>query len=431
MAHGGGHYTIENKIIGGAYFKITSIAQATATIADRGVSAMALDLPWGETDKIVKVEAVDFLTGSMSVFGYDYSAPEMLPLRELFKHTKTAYIYRLNGNGEKASGTLCEAKFAGTRGNDIRYTVESTTDGYIVTHYIGTQKLGTQTVTSADELVDDDFVVWDKDASLAVTAGVNLSGGTNSTSTTSDHQAFLGKLERYPDCNSVGFYATTNTNLSTLNALYASWVINMRVNVGVRMVAVLSDYSADNESVVNVNGENGLAVVPWTIGVVAGMSVSQSATNMTYDGEVDVYVDFTQSELEEFLKAGKFTFHAVGDEVRVLEDINSFVSITDEKGEAFKDNQTIRINDAYCDAVASVFNSKYHGKVPNDNAGRVSLWGDIVKILNQLKELRAVETFEPKDIKVVQGATKKSVVVSDSYEVVNAMVRLYNNTTIR
>ncbi|MFN1915589.1 hypothetical protein ACK2IE_21710 [Clostridioides difficile] len=35
--------------------------------------------------------------------------------------------------------------------------------------------------------------------------------------------------------------------------------------------------------------------------------------------------------LEEALKTGKFIFHKVGDEVHVLEDINTFVSFTDDK----------------------------------------------------------------------------------------------------
>ena len=46
MAYGGGVYTVQNKILGGAYFKFSSTPQATATIADRGMSAMALDLNW-------------------------------------------------------------------------------------------------------------------------------------------------------------------------------------------------------------------------------------------------------------------------------------------------------------------------------------------------------------------------------------------------
>ena len=84
MAYGGGHYSVQNKILGGVYYKFSSTPQATATIADRGMSAMALELGWGVSGKIFTVTAQEFYTDSMAIFGYEYSAPEMQALRELF-----------------------------------------------------------------------------------------------------------------------------------------------------------------------------------------------------------------------------------------------------------------------------------------------------------------------------------------------------------
>ena len=52
--------------------------------------------------------------------------------------------------------------------------------------------------------------------------------------------------------------------------------------------------------------------------------------------------DYTQAQLEASIDAGEFTLHKVGDEIRVLVDINSLVDTTSEKGEEFKSNQTIR-----------------------------------------------------------------------------------------
>lgn len=431
MAHGGGTYTVQNKILGGAYFKFTSIPQATATIADRGVSAIALGLSWGDGENVRKVEAGEFLTNSLKLFGYDYSDPKMFALRELFLHTKEAYIYRLDGSGTKATSNNAEAKYAGTRGNDLRYVIEvDDEDVYTVTHYLGNRKLNSQIVTSASELVDDDFIIWDKEEQLVATAGINLTGGTDSTITTAEHQAFLDKMERYSDTNSIGFYVPNTDNLSTVNTLYATWAKYMRDDVGLRLQAVLSGYAGDNYTIVNVNSENGYDCIPWVIGVNAGTEVNKSATNMTYDGEATINVDFTQKELEDAIKAGKFTFHAVGDEIRVLEDINSFVSITDEQGEIFCDNQTIRVIDTYADAVGTVFNNKYHGKVPNDVNGRISLWSDVIKVLNQLRDIRAIEPFDSKEITVNQGDSKKSVLVNATYSVINTMVRLYTNTVI-
>lgn len=80
--------------------------------------------------------------------------------------------------------------------------------------------------------------------------------------------------------------------------------------------------------------------------------------------------------------------------------------------------------------IAVLFNTKYLGVVPNDNAGRVSLWSDIVKHHEQLQEIRAIEDFKDTDVTVEQGNTKKSVVVNDYVTVVNAMDKLYMTVTV-
>ena len=44
MALGGGTYLTQNKVLPGAYFQFISKAIASATLSDRGVAAMALEL---------------------------------------------------------------------------------------------------------------------------------------------------------------------------------------------------------------------------------------------------------------------------------------------------------------------------------------------------------------------------------------------------
>ena len=57
-------------------------------------------------------------------------------------------------------------------------------------------------------------------------------------------------------------------------------------------------------------------------------------------------------------------------------------------------------------------------------------WFDIVKHHEQLQEIRAIENFSDADVKVDQGDTKKSVVVTDLVTVVNAMGKLYMTVTV-
>ena len=86
----------------------------------------------------------------------------------------------------------------------------------------------------------------------------------------------------------------------------------------------------------------------------------------------------------EAMKPVSYT-HLVGDQTRVLTDINTFVSVTDEKSVDFSSNQVMRVLDQIANDIASLFNSKYLGKVQNDASGRVSLWSDIVAHHTQLQ----------------------------------------------
>jgi len=121
----------------------------------------------------------------------------------------------------------------------------------------------------------------------------------------------------------------------------------------------------------------------------------------------------------------------VGDNVRVLEDINTFITVTDEKSSDFSSNQTIRVLDQIANDIAALFNSKYLGNVPNDESGRISLWNDIVTHHQQLQSIRAIENFEPDQVTVEKGDTKKAVVVNDVVTPVNAMSQLYMTVVVQ
>ncbi len=114
----------------------------------------------------------------------------------------------------------------------------------------------------------------------------------------------------------------------------------------------------------------------------------------------------------------------------MLEDRNTLTTINEQLGEVFRDNQTVRVTDQIANDIAVLFNTKYLGTVPNDSAGRVSLWTDIVKHHEQLKNIRAIENFSDSDVTVTQGETKKSVAVNDAVTVVNAMSKLYMTVNV-
>ena len=429
MALGGGTFISQNKKLPGSYINFASAQNASSSIGERGIAAMAIEMDWGKDGEIIEVTSQNFAKDSLKIFGYDYSNEKLKGLRDLFKNVKKAYFYRLN-SGNKATTDIATAKCSGTRGNDIRIVVAKNIDDdtkYDVTTYLGTKEVDKQTVKEVSELVDNDYVTFSMET-LEVTAGKSLEGGTNGDVSGEAHQKFLDKLESY-EINAVG---CTAKDESTSN-LYVQYAKRMRDEQGIKFQAVVYNNSANYEGVVNVKNttvEDDSALVYWVTGVIAGCEINRSNTNKTYDGEYTVNADYTQAQLENSIDNGEFILHKVGDEVRVLVDINSLVDITSEKGEEFKSNQTIRVLDQIASDVASVFNSKYLGKIANNEAGRTSLWADIVALFKDYQTLQAIENFEDEDIKVAIGNDKKSVTIETSVQVINAMEKLYMTVVV-
>ena len=432
MALGGGTFLTQNKILPGAYINFISVANASATLSDRGIATIPLDMNWGPENQVMTVELADFLKSSQKIFGYAYTADELKPMREIFKHAKTVYFFRLNASGVKAANTFCTAKYPGTRGNSLRTVIteneNSTSESklYDVATYLDTIQVDLQTgVASLADLKPNDYVDWITGASISLTASLPLKNGTNGTVEDAAYQTYLDKMEAY-NFNAMG----CPSNNPTISALFAAFCERMRDDVGKKFQVVCFRNLADYEGVVSVKntiaGEtDDPALIPWVTGVIAGTAVNKSATNMDYDGEYAIDTDYTQTELENGIKEGSFMFHQVDEKVVVLEDINTFISVTDVKSSDFSSNQTIRVLDQIANDIAVLFGKKYIGKVPNDASGRVSLWNDIVKHHTELQNIRAIENFSGDNVTVAQGDTKKAVVVTDYVTPVNAMAQLY------
>ena len=429
MSLGGGTFISQNKKLPGTYINFASAQSASSSIGERGVAAMAIEMDWGKDGEIIEVTSESFAKDSLKIFGYDYSNEKLKGLRDLFKNIKKAYFYRLN-SGNKATTDIATAKCSGTRGNDLRIVVAKNIDDdtkYDVSTYLGTKEVDKQTIKQVSELVDNDYVTFTMET-FEVTAGKALTGGTNGDVSGEAHQDFLDKLESY-QVNAVG---CTAKDQSTSN-LYVQYVKRLRDEQGIKFQVVLYNNAANYEGVVNVKNstvEDESALVYWVTGVIAGCEINKSNTNKTYDGEYTIKADYTQAQLETSIDNGEFVLHKVGDEIRVLVDVNSLVDTTSEKGEVFKSNQTIRVLDQIASDVASVFNSKYLGKIANNEAGRTSLWSDIVTLFKDYQTLQAIENFEDEDISVEIGNDKKSVTINTNVQVINAMEKLYMTVVV-
>lgn len=425
MALGGGTFLTQNKTLPGAYINFVSLPKNDVALAERGYAAMAFKLDWGIENEVFTVTNEDFQKNSMKIFGYDYTNENLKPIREIFKNIHTLYCYRL-GVSKKAECTAATAKHGGSRGNMIKVSVSKNLDNhntYTVTTYFDGIVMDIQTVSSSAELKDNDYVCF-KSFELSTNCGeFIMQSGSNGEAVNSQYQDFLDKLESYR-FNSLGL----GEDNEQLKDLYTAYTKRMRDETGVKFQCVLFNKAADYEGV--INAKDSIELIPWITGATAGCSIKNSCLNKKYDGEYEITPQSTQAELEASIKNGEFVFHKVGNEIRVLSDINSLVSISDTKGSIFKENQTVRVCDQIAVDISAIFNNKYLGRVPNDIDGRISFKSEILKHHQNLADLRAIENFNDDDIEVLMGDTKNSVVVYDCISIVNSMSKLYMTVKI-
>lgn len=435
MALGGGTWVTQNQVLPGAYINFVSLARATATLSDRGTCTMPLELDWGVDDEVFTVTNEDFQKRCQKIFGYPFDHEKMKGLNDLFLNAKTLYAYRLNSGGAKAANTYATALYGGTRGNDLKIVIQVNADDtalFDVDTYLGTSKVDSQTVAKAADLVANDYVTFKTNATLAVTAATPLTGGTNGTVNGAAHQNYLDKIESY-SYNTMGVVVTDEVT----KKLYVAFNKRLRDEMGVKFQLVLHDIAADYMGVISVKnavaneGWSEASLVYWVTGAECGCEVNKSCQNKKYDGSFAVNTSFTQTQLKQCIKNGEFVLHQVNSDVRVLDDINSMVTTTDECGDVFKDNQTIRVIDQLGNDDAVLFNTKYLGVVPNKASGRTSLWSDLKKLREDLQTMGAIENFSDSDLTVEQGDTKKAVLVTGTIEVVNAMGKLYMTTIVK
>lgn len=442
MALGGGSWLTQNKVLPGCYINFASLAKASAALSDRGVAAAPFVLSWGPESTVIEVTAAEFKKNSRSIFGYDRDAPEMLALREIFSNATKVYCYRL-GTGTKAECAYAEAKYGGTRGNNLTIKIAADADDtnyFIVSTLLDGAIVDEQRVRTATELASNDFVVFKtSDVTLAATSGTPLTGGADCTSITGAHyQAFLDAIESYSFNTLCCPVNPTDTSSRSTIALFANFTKRMRNEVGAKFQLCAIKPEADSEGVIGVwntatfDGTATDALVYWVTGAQAAAAVNKSLTNSEYNGELTIDTNYTQAALESSIKAGRFMFHNVSGTVRILEDINTLVTLTAEKGEIFQSNQTVRVCDQIANDVAVLFNTRYVGIVPNDASGRATLWNDIVKLIRQLEVLRAIEDFDPDAVSIDTGDRKGSVLLTiNGLNIVNAMSQLYMTVIIQ
>ncbi|OAB25896.1 phage tail sheath protein [Paenibacillus macquariensis subsp. defensor] len=430
----GGTFVTQNKVRPGVYIETSSVPKPLGTLGERGITALALTLPWGPAKQLIAVEAG---ADTFNVLGYDITDASLLLVKESLKRAKTLLLYRLN-EGVKATATLSTlivtAKYGGTRGNDISVIIQTNIDDpakFDVNTLVSGTVVNTQIVSGITGLVSNDWVVFSGTGTLTVTAGLPLKGGTDGVVTNADHTAFLAAVELL-DFNTVGL----TTDEAQLKSVYTAFVKRLREDEGKKVQAVVPNYPiADYEGVISV--KNGVVLsdgttltnaqaVAWVAGATAAANVNEALTYSAYDDAVDVTPRYTNTQIIVALNAGEFLFTASNGRAIVEQDINTLHSFTVKKDKRFRKNRVIRVLDGLANDIKRIFEKFYVGQVDNTSDGRNLLRSESISLFNKYQEINAIQNFDAQnDITFIQGDESDSVYAESFPQPVDSIEKIY------
>ena len=436
----GGTFQSQNKVRPGAYINFIGTPKSLSSVGERGVVALPISLGWGE--QVIEMTAKDLITGaSLEKAGVLFTDDEALNLRLALQSCNKAVIYRLNAtSATKATKTIAglkvTAKQGGTFGNKIKFKVD-VVDGVItVKTYAHDLLKDTQRVSAVSGLAANDFVEFEAaSGDLATTALTALENGADGSEVTDISDA-LSAFEAYK----FNILAVTQTNSTTKNQA-VQWIGSLRADQGVKVQAVLSEYSGDTEAVISTwqgyKLEDGTTIskaqaVLAVASMEAGASLTESLTGAIIPDAIEISdAPKTHDEIVAALNAGKLVLSRTNDGAIVIEkDQNTLHTFTPTKGYIFSKNRPLRVLDQIGNDVKSLFNRSYLGKVSNDENGRNIYKNDLISYFKTLEGMGAIQNFRAEDVLVLPGNDSDSVVVQLYVQPVDSMEKLYMTVNV-
>lgn len=384
----------------GTYINWQTTEQTIIGIAERGTVIMPLlGHNYGPAKEFITIENSS-PDAQYAKLGYSvYEAPLLL-VKEALKSAKTIILY-IPAQGEQAAGSAtftvpadetlpetegggeqgteqqaageptqvtitAKAMYGGERGNDLSFDCVANEDGgYDVTVYLDNSAVeefeGLNTVGDL-MAAGSSWIVFkgDEEAELSDFSAISLAGGTNGTLNTIDITRFLDASEAI-HWNTMAFPLDSKENSSLLTAV-VSKIKYLREDVGKYRKAVVANYAADYEGIINVsNGyvlSDGTVVdatmaTAWVAGADAGADCITSNTYKPVEDATDIHGLLSHTEAVAAIKAGKFFFSFnETNEVVVEYDINSLVSFARQrKAKSWRKNRVLRVMDSFGESV--------------------------------------------------------------------------------
>lgn len=441
----GGTWTTQNKVLPGVYIRFKSAAALGLTVGERGIVTICEPMSWGPVAQVTEVTPDMDLT---PITGYDITAPENLFIRQIFLGTDRTnpptklLLYRPTASGSaQATATIGEltatALYPGARGNDITIIVTALTEpesSFQVSTVVDGNVVDQQIGANVDDLVANDWVTWSGSGALSASTGQALTSGQDGTVQSAAYSAYLTAIEPYKF--DVMIYDGEDS--SVLTALQ-SFVQRVNEENGQYCQLVAAEVTNPNtQYIINVNSpatlSDGTQLTPqqvtwWAGGASAGALYNQSLTYAQYPGAVATTMQ-TNAQFVQQVQAGEFVLFAEDGVVKVMQDINSLTTFTEDAGKAFRKNRVFRLMATIANDIYAQFSASFIGVVNNNAAGQARFKAAIVGYLQEIQANNGIQNFTADDVAVLPGNDIDAIVVTVAVQAVDSVEKIYMTVEI-
>lgn len=436
----GGTWTSQNKVLPGVYIRFKTGQALGLTVGERGTVTICEPMSWGPVGQVTPVTLTTDVT---PITGYDITDPHNQFLQEMFKGTNrtsaptTILLYRPTASGSAqatvTTGQLtATALYPGARGNDITIVVTELTDPestFTVSTVVDGAIVDQQTAAEVTDLVSNAWVTFSGSGALTATTGAALTGGLDGTVQAAAYSTYLSAIEPY-DFDIMVYDGQD----STVQTALLSFIERVNDNNGQYCQLVASGLSNPNSRyVINVNSpvtlSDGTELTPqqvtwWAGGAQAGAMYNQSLTYAQYPGAVST-VMWTVDEYANQIQAGNFVLFAEDGVVKVMQDINTLTTYTEDIGQVYSKNRVMRLCNTIANDIFQQFSANFIGVVNNNEQGRARFQAAIVGYLQQIQDNQGIQNFASDDVEVLPGTAIDAIVVNVAIQAVDSVEKIY------
>lgn len=380
---------------------------AAAASAQRGIAALPAVLDWGTPHGFMRLTPESTLPP-----GRDTHL-----IQETLKGASQVLVYRLNGGTSAAAvlGNLTvKARHPGAHGNNLTVAVQVIDAAYEVRVYEKGMLTNTQTASDIQGLLDTDDVLFSGTGEPTPTAGLVLSGGTSASAENWD--GFFDDL----DLETFQTFALPTLATGPREAAIAFTKRKRAQGQYIQGVLPAGEALSEEGIILCANGArmadgrtlSRAEVTAYIAGATAGAGYTDSLTFAAYPGAVDANPRLSHDQTVDALVRGEMVLTPRYGQLVIEKDINSYTGEDTDKPAVLGKNRVLRVLDAICRDLTTLFETRFLGKIGNTPDGRALLLSQVVGYLSRLSKEGALDGFDASDVSVTAGETAEQVTIN-------------------